>query len=102
MVGGIDAEIEAQFQFEEFSRHLGETVTDLEALRADYDAVYVATGADGADFGLEMDPDGAFATRTPGVFIGGSLTGGDSMKALAGWAGGFACDRTVSENGRHE
>ena len=40
----FDAEIEAQFQFEEFSRHLGETVTDLEALRADYDAVYVATG----------------------------------------------------------
>ena len=79
----FDAEIEAQFQFEEFSRHLSETVTDLEALRADYDAVYVATGADGADFGLEMDPDGAFATRTPGVFIGGSLTGGDSMKALA-------------------
>ena len=49
----FDAEIEAQFQFEEFSRYLGETVTDLEALRADYDAVYVATGADGADFGLK-------------------------------------------------
>ena len=65
----FDAEIEAQFQFEKFSCHLGETVTDLEALRADYDAVYVATGADGVDFGLEMDPDGAFATRTPGVSL---------------------------------
>lgn len=90
----FDAEIEAQFQFEEFSRHLGETVTDLEALRVDYDAVYVATGADGTDFGLEMDPDGAFATRTPGVFIGGSLTGGDSMKALAdGLAVSLAIER---------
>ena len=99
----FDAEIEAQFQFEEFSRHLGETVTDLETLRADYDAVYVATGADGADFGLEMDPDGAFATRTPGVFIGGSLTGGDSMKALAdGLAVSLAIERYLKTGGMNE
>ncbi len=99
----FDAEIEAQFQFEEFSRHLGETVADLEALRADYDAVYVATGADGADFGLEMDPDGAFATRTQGVFIGGSLTGGDSMKALAdGLAVSLAIERYLKTGGMNE
>ena len=69
----------------------------------DYDAVYVATGADGADFGLEMDPDGAFATRTPGVFIGGSLTGGDSMKALAdGLAVSLAIERYLKTGGMNE
>lgn len=99
----FDAEIEHSSSFEEFSRHLGETVADLEALRADYDAVYVATGADGADFGLEMAPDGAFATRTPGVFIGGSLTGGDSMKALAdGLAVSLAIERYLKTGGMNE
>ena len=70
---------------------------------APVDAVYVATGADGADFGLEMDPDGAFATRTPGVFIGGSLTGGDSMKALAdGLAVSLAIERYLKTGGMNE
>ena len=50
-----------------------------------------------------MDPDGAFATRTPGVFIGGSLTGGDSMKALAdGLAVSLAIERYLKTGGMNE
>ena len=79
----FDAELENQFQFETWEKRLGEEITSLEPLREQYEAIYVATGSGGTDFGLKPDAGGAFATTTPGIFMGGSLTGGSAMKALA-------------------
>ena len=98
----FDAEIEAQFQFEKFSCHLGETVTDLEALRADYDAVYVATGR-WRGLWSGNGPGRRICNPDTGVFIGGSLTGGDSMKALAdGLAVSLAIERYLKTGGMNE
>jgi Fe-S oxidoreductase len=49
-----------------------------------FDAVYVATGAGGRDFGLlaSVNPQ-TLATEREGVFLGGMLAGGDHVKALA-------------------
>jgi len=75
-------DIEQQFMYETYELHLGTEITHLSDL--DFDAIYVATGAGGRDFGLQRDPGGAFASTTPGVFLGGSLMGANSMQAIAG------------------
>ena len=49
----------------------------------DFDAVYVATGCGGDDFGLVPDKGGAYATTSSGVFLGGGLTGAEPVAALA-------------------
>jgi Fe-S oxidoreductase len=74
-------EIERQFMHETYELRLNTEVRSLEDLT--FDAVYVATGPGGSDFGLVLDPRGAFASSRPGVFLGGSLTGRDTMGALA-------------------
>lgn len=79
----FDAELENQFQFETLNRRLGEEITSLDRIKEEYDAVYVATGTGGPDFGLSQDPGGAFATTVPGVFIGGGVAGAGTMEALA-------------------
>ena len=56
-------------------------VASLDGL--DFDAVYVATGKGGNDFRLSLSADGAFASTKEGVFLGGSLTGSDTMHAIA-------------------
>ena len=78
-------EIERQFMYERYGLFLNEEVRDVEALAARYDAVYVATGAGGDDFGLwRGEVDGVpFASGIPGVFLGGSLTGATTMAAMA-------------------
>lgn len=75
-------EFERQFKYETYTLRLGEEITDLGGLA--FDAIYVATGASGDDFHLKPDPGGAFASTTPGVFLGGSLTGSSTMQAIAG------------------
>lgn len=74
-------EFERQFQNEHYTLILGKEVTRIDAL--EYDAIYTATGAQGSDFGLHPDPGGAFASTTPGIFMGGSLMGRTSMEAIA-------------------
>jgi Fe-S oxidoreductase len=78
-------EFERQFMHETTTLRLETEVTSLADLP--FDAIYVATGAGGNNFGLVSDPNGAFASTTPGVFIGGSLTvgntSGSNMQALA-------------------
>ncbi|MDX9991921.1 MAG: FAD-dependent oxidoreductase [Anaerolineales bacterium] len=74
-------EFERQFMHETINLRLETEIVRLDDLA--FDAVYVATGAGGPDFGLESDPNGAFASTTPGIFLGGSLRGGNSMQALA-------------------
>jgi Fe-S oxidoreductase len=74
-------DIELQFMYEKYTLSLNTEISSLDDL--DFDAVYVATGAGGADFKLMSDPGGAFASTTPGVFLGGSLTGGSCIQAMA-------------------
>lgn len=73
-------ELERQFMHETWDLRLGTEIHHLEELS--FDAVYVATGAGGPDFGLVPDPGGAFASTRPGCFLGGSLAGRDTMGAL--------------------
>ena len=74
-------DIETQFQFAQYELHTGTEITTLEALQ--YDAVYIATGKNGDDFGLA---DGMHApslsTQKSGVFLGGRLIGGSDMEAI--------------------
>lgn len=73
--------IERQFMYEQYTLCLHTEVTDLGKL--DFDAIYVATGAGGSDFGLKRDQKGALASMKPGVFLGGSLMGRSSVEAIA-------------------
>jgi ferredoxin len=74
-------DIKLQFIHEAYDLHLNREITSLEELN--FDAVYVATGKTGTDFGLERNHEGAFASNKAGVFLGGSLTGADTMEAIA-------------------
>ncbi|ATW27896.1 pyridine nucleotide-disulfide oxidoreductase/dicluster-binding protein [Candidatus Formimonas warabiya] len=75
------SDINRQFMYEEYELCLNQEIISLDSL--DFDAIYVATGAGGIDFGLKRDPMGAFASTRPGVFLGGSLTGKNSCEAIA-------------------
>lgn len=79
------ADFERQFQFEKYALHFNAEITSIDEIRDQgFEAVYIATGKDGADFGAigqesghcRMDGDVA-------VFAGGSLTGKDPIRALA-------------------
>lgn len=70
------ADIERQFQFEDYTLNLNTEVKDLEELK-EFEAVYVATGKGGTDFGIDR------LSAEPVVFTGGSLLGKDIMFALA-------------------
>ena len=83
----LDSEIfmtDIDTQFEDFSYdlQLNTEITALEAL-SEFDAVYIATGSGGNDFGLT---DGmntkSFGAATPGFFLGGRLIGGSDMDAI--------------------
>lgn len=75
------ADIERQFMYEKYTLRLNTEITSLDEL--DFDAVYIATGAGGTDFGLKRDPNGAFASNKPGVFLGGELCGRNIVEAIA-------------------
>jgi Fe-S oxidoreductase len=66
-------DIKRQFMHEEYALHLKTEIASLN--NVNFDAVYVATGKGGYDFGL--------ASGKEGVFCGGSLTGADTMNAIA-------------------
>lgn len=76
-------DIKLQFINEEYDLVLNKEIANLNEIEPDYDAVYVATGKNGNDFGLEKNDDFAFATDKPGIFIGGSVTGSDTVSAIA-------------------
>lgn len=75
------ADIERQFTYEKYTLCLHTEITSLDEL--DFDAIYLATGAGGADFGLKRDESGAFASNKPGVFFGGELCGSTIIQAIA-------------------
>lgn len=74
-------DIKRQFMHEEYNLCLNTEITDLDSL--DFDAVYVATGKNGNNFGLERNYDGAYASSRKGVFLGGELCGKNTIEALA-------------------
>ena len=76
----------------EFERQLGRDKCDIRLnagivsldIAASFDAVYIATGQDGPDFGLLNSWDKeTLETGEPGVFLGGRLCGADHAGALA-------------------
>lgn len=84
-------DIERQLQVEEYELHLNTEITSLDTLyEQGFDAIYVATGKDGNDFGIfdaAKEVDGnmwyCFSHGDTGVFAGGSLLGRDTMFAIA-------------------
>ena len=79
----FEEEIALQFSGVEVEFRFGTKVAALDELGA-FDAVYVATGAGGEDFGLleSWDPV-LLATSDPRVFLGGELAGADLMTGIA-------------------
>ena len=76
------SDFELQFTHAPYNFCGGKTVTEEEL--KDFDAVYVATGQGGDDFGLMegLDPN-SFSTRRTGWFMGGEITGVSAFSALA-------------------
>ena len=91
----IAAELDQQFLHEECIRHFNRRINRAEELDGmGFDAVYVATGMGGEDFGLRTPPEpgrDAFCgwNNGAGWFAGGGLLGKDPVEALASglWAG---------------
>jgi len=85
---GADADdIRALIAFQ-FSKEQPKFVLEREirdpAELSEFDAVFVATGADGVDFGLKESWDPALScTSAPGVFLGGSLVGLETVEGMA-------------------
>lgn len=79
--GSFMEEIDRQLQFEKFDLQLGKEITSLDEI--EFDAAFIATGAGGEKFGLELTGEGAYATNRPGVFMAGMVTGSTLMEALA-------------------
>lgn len=78
----VHAELELQFASVQYVLRLSTRITSLEDLFAD--AVYIATGGKGADFGLLASAAAnAPATKRNGIFMGGSLVGADPIQAIA-------------------
>jgi Fe-S oxidoreductase len=84
------SDIEAQFEHEKYELRLSCEIRDRAFLTdGGFDAVYVATGEGGEDFGLlraEGDRGDRYCARDGGTawFAGGSLIGDDRVYALAG------------------
>jgi NADPH-dependent glutamate synthase beta subunit-like oxidoreductase len=63
----IQADLDEQFQFEEYHLHLNHRVHDRRSINAmGFDAVYVATGRGGADFGLLENESHCLVDETVG------------------------------------
>ena len=76
-------DIERQLQFLDYTLKLNTEITALDEIEAD--AIYIATGANGPDFGLAagVDADTTETTR-PGVFLGGErLSATDPVLGIA-------------------
>ncbi|MDR0861244.1 MAG: FAD-dependent oxidoreductase [Oscillospiraceae bacterium] len=79
----FDEDFRLQFTHEKVDFRYGTTVTTLDEL-ADYDAIYVATGDGGVDFGLSDSWDAElFTTVNPRVFMGGGVAAQGLMAAIA-------------------
>ncbi len=79
------SDIKRQFQYETYALHFNTEIKNIEELRSEtFDAIYVATGREGRDFGITDQESGhCVIDGATAVFAGGSLTGKDPMHALA-------------------
>lgn len=93
-VGGLTpeiflAEFELQLSEEEIPIHFNRKIADLSELIGDngegqgFDAIYVATGAGGEDFGLLDKDEPILLNERTACFAAGSLKGKDTIEALA-------------------
>lgn len=86
------ADIDFQLSKEQPEFVFGREITSLDELQ-DFDAVFIATGADGEDFGLKDSWNAElYYTSRPGVFLGGALVG---LDAIYGMAAAFRAARSV-------
>lgn len=77
------SDIERQFMHEKYKLYLNTEITSLNDLDdLNFDAIYIATGKGGTDFEL-LHEVVKFASLRPGVFLGGSLLGRNSIEAIA-------------------
>lgn len=77
----FEEEFALQFKHLKYSLVPDRRITSLDEL--DFDAIFIATGRGGADFGLLGGWDGAsMATTRAGVFLGGKITGVSDLGAL--------------------
>jgi len=76
------ADIKRQFMYEKYTLYLNTRIDSLDDL--DYDAIYIATGVGGYDFGLMRSvTENSFCSSKEGIFLGGSLLGAGSIDAIA-------------------
>lgn len=73
-------DIKTQFMFADYELRSNTEIQSIEELR--FDAAYIATGQSGSDFGLTLAHAPSQSTGTPGVFMGGRLTGASDMEAI--------------------
>jgi Fe-S oxidoreductase len=79
----FDKDFSLQFSAVKAEFHYGKEITSLDEL-AEFDAVYIATGAGGSSFGLLEDwNSGLLTTSNPRVFLGGLLCGATLMESIA-------------------
>lgn len=85
-------DLSTQFSAASITWSFNRDIADIETL-VDYDAVYIATGSGGSDFGLldGYDPI-SHASKEKGVFLGGGITG-----AMASAAAGVGTVSGMSE-----
>ena len=93
-------DIQRQFQFENYALHLNTEIKNIEELEDQgFEAIYIATGKGGPDFGaLHQENGHCFLRGNTAVFAGGSLTGKDPVLALADGLDMAWGDRDLSEN----
>lgn len=75
------ADIKHQFLHEKYDLQLNTEISSLDTM--DFDAIYVATGANGEDFGLLSTEPPCYRKGHTGVFAGGSILEKDTIYAIA-------------------
>jgi len=80
--GIYSEELKRQISRENIQFHFGKRVSSLDGIS--YDAVFIATGSGGEDFGLMEDWDAQkLSTSKDGCFLGGMITGISIVEAIA-------------------
>lgn len=80
------SDIDLQFRYETVDWKLGTEVSGLGKISGNYEAIYIATGKGGFEFGLKPKENGKryAVTNQAGIFSGGSLLGWDAVNSIAG------------------
>jgi len=78
-------DIKRQFKFENYTLYLDTGIKTIDQIRnQEFEAVYIATGKEGEDFGVMAQGDEhCLLDGEMALFAGGSLTGKNPMEALA-------------------